>query len=86
MKRPTKHARRCSACGQRIGLSLTPEDVAAGDVAPAARFDFSAAWTGKEMLVWGGYTLVKKSGWKLVKETTSVTASAPVVEEQKAQE
>lgn len=29
MKRPTKHARRCSACGQRIGLSLTPEDVAA---------------------------------------------------------
>ena len=24
--------------------------------APTARFDFSAAWTGKEMLVWGGYT------------------------------
>ncbi len=24
--------------------------------APAARFDFSAVWTGKEMLVWGGYT------------------------------
>jgi ankyrin repeat protein/N-acetylneuraminic acid mutarotase len=24
--------------------------------APAARFDFSAAWTGREMLVWGGYT------------------------------
>jgi len=24
--------------------------------APAARFDFSALWTGREMLVWGGYT------------------------------
>jgi len=24
--------------------------------APAARFDFPAVWTGKEMLVWGGYT------------------------------
>ena len=24
--------------------------------APAARFDFSAIWTGREMLVWGGYT------------------------------
>jgi N-acetylneuraminic acid mutarotase len=24
--------------------------------APAARFDHSAVWTGKEMLVWGGYT------------------------------
>ena len=24
--------------------------------APEARFDFSALWTGKEMLVWGGYT------------------------------
>jgi ankyrin repeat protein/N-acetylneuraminic acid mutarotase len=24
--------------------------------APAARFDFSAVWTGREMLVWGGYT------------------------------
>jgi N-acetylneuraminic acid mutarotase len=24
--------------------------------APAARFDFSAVWSGREMLVWGGYT------------------------------
>jgi ankyrin repeat protein len=24
--------------------------------APEARFDFSALWTGREMLVWGGYT------------------------------
>jgi N-acetylneuraminic acid mutarotase len=24
--------------------------------APAARFDFPAVWSGKEMLVWGGYT------------------------------
>jgi ankyrin repeat protein/N-acetylneuraminic acid mutarotase len=24
--------------------------------APSARFDFPAVWTGKEMLVWGGYT------------------------------
>ena len=24
--------------------------------APAARFDFPAVWTGREMLVWGGYT------------------------------
>jgi ankyrin repeat protein/N-acetylneuraminic acid mutarotase len=24
--------------------------------APEARFDFSAVWSGKEMLVWGGYT------------------------------
>jgi N-acetylneuraminic acid mutarotase len=24
--------------------------------APAPRFDFPAAWTGKEMIVWGGYT------------------------------
>jgi ankyrin repeat protein/N-acetylneuraminic acid mutarotase len=24
--------------------------------APAARFDFAAVWTGREMLVWGGYT------------------------------
>ena len=24
--------------------------------APAARFDFPVVWTGKEMLVWGGYT------------------------------
>ncbi len=24
--------------------------------APAARFDFPAVWTGKEMLIWGGYT------------------------------
>ncbi len=24
--------------------------------APSARFDFPAVWTGKEMLIWGGYT------------------------------
>lgn len=28
MKRPTKHAHRCPTCGQRVGLSLTPEQVA----------------------------------------------------------
>lgn len=27
MKRPTKHAYRCPTCNQRVGLSLTPEDV-----------------------------------------------------------
>lgn len=27
MKRPTRHQERCPACGQRVGLSLTPKDV-----------------------------------------------------------
>jgi hypothetical protein len=29
MKRPTSHARRCPECGQRVGLSLTVDDVRA---------------------------------------------------------
>lgn len=29
MKRSTKHAYRCPTCGQRVGLTLTPEDVRA---------------------------------------------------------
>lgn len=27
MNRPAKHSERCKACGQRVGLSLKPDDV-----------------------------------------------------------
>lgn len=65
MKRPTAHAHRCPECGQRVGLSLTAEDVRAirarlarGDKQSAIARDYrvtdTAIWRIKAGRNWGG--------------------------------